>query len=54
MVVLDKGKSNGSALVTAAADVETYLEGGVAPSKLGSSKSLAGIQNKTKMQVSHV
>ena len=55
MVVLDKGNSNGSALVTAAADIETYLEGGVATTTtLDSTNSLASIQNKTKMQVSHV
>ena len=49
MVVLDKGNSNGNALVTA--EVETYLEGGVAKTANldSSNKNL-----KSNVQVSHV
>ena len=49
MVVLDKGNSNGNALV--AAEVETYLEGGVAKTANldSSNKNL-----KSNVQVSHV
>jgi len=49
MVALDKGNSNGNALVTA--EVETYLEGGVAKTANldSSNKNL-----KSNVQVSHV
>ena len=52
MIVMDKGRSNGNALVFA--DEETYLETGVAKTANLGLSSNTNIQSKTKSQVSHV